>query len=550
MVVEGEAVTVHDLAPVAGLLVGRGADVGIQLTDPSASVRHARLHVENGRVAIEDLGSRNGTQVRGERIGVNELVPLVPGDAALLGSAVLIVQVANRALVRRRVWSHEYFELRVAEECEVSSGGRATFSVARIDVGRAVSSEEFMDRALDALRPSDVVGEYGPGAFEILLRRATPAVAESILATVATKVHSGEPKPKVAFAHFPGDGQGAHALIEKACGGVRASAGASPRPGIVILDEHMKEIYLLAEKAASRDISILILGETGVGKEVLAETIHRASKRVGGPFLCLNCAALAENLLESELFGHERGAFTDAKATKTGLLESAAGGTVFLDEIGEMSPTMQAKLLRAIETRQIMRVGGLRPVPIDVRFVAATHRDLVQEIRERRFRSDLYYRLNTLVLSIPALRERVSEILPLCEGFLEQLASREGTRRAPRICEAARRLLESYPWPGNVRELRNVMERALLLSDGGEIEPEHLPLEMLRMDARPLVLEQPIDGDGDRWNREEKAERARILEALRAEGGNQTRAARRLGMARGTLLSRIDAYDIGRPQKR
>ena len=252
-------------------------------------------------------------------------------------------------------------------------------------------------------------------------------------------------------------------------------------------------------------------------------------------------------------FGYERGAFTDAKAGKPGLLESAQGGTVFLDEIGEMSPTMQSKLLRVIDAKQVTRVGGLRPIPIDVRFVSATHRDLVQEIRDKRFRSDFYYRINGLRLEIPPLRERLSEIRPLSEGILEQLAREEGMRAAPRLTHDALALLETHAWPGNIRELRNVIERAWILADGTDIEPDHLPLET--MQSQPTSRDEAIDsGDvnasDDRWNREEQSERARILEALRREGGNQTRAARRLGISRGTLLVRLQRFEIIRPQKR
>jgi two-component system, NtrC family, response regulator AtoC len=555
LVVEGDSVTLHDLPDLASILIGRGAQVDIQLADPSASARHARLYVDGDSILIEDLASRNGTQVRGQRITADARVPLATGEAAMLGSAVLIVQHQSAGSKRRRSWPHGYFEMRLTEECELSGGGNATFSVARLDFDRGLSADAFVEAAESALRPSDIIGIYGPGAFEILFRRTTPEGAQGALEILLAKLASLAPptvEPRVAFAHFPADGQTAHALVEKACAGVRPSPVAAPRPGIIVLDPRMWEIYRLAEKAAAGSINVLILGETGVGKEILAETIHRASKRAERPFLCLNCAALTENLLESELFGHERGAFTDAKTAKPGLLETAAGGTVFLDEIGEMSPTLQAKLLRVIETKEVTRVGGLRPTAIDVRFVSATHRDLVEEIREKRFRSDLYYRLNGIGLEIPPLRERASEIRPLCEAFLAQFAETPAPGPAPRLTEEAISILESHVWPGNIRELRNVMERALLLSDGGDIEPDHLPIDILR--ARPNPAPVSIDDlsveSDDRWNRQEKAERARIVEALKAEGGNQSRAARRLGMARGTLLVRLETYNIGRPIKR
>jgi DNA-binding NtrC family response regulator len=562
VVVEGDSVTVHDLPGIGSVLIGRGPEASVKLIDPGSSARHALLHLENGQIAIEDLASRNGVQIRGQKIPAEQKTPLAPGEAALLGSAVLLVQRKSRGLQVRRPLPHGYFELRLAEECELAraGGAAARFSLARLDLDRGVSSETFVESATAQLRPADIVGTYGPSAFEILLRRTPRDDAERALEPLRVRLAELGAKPRLSLASFPADGQTAHTLIEKACAGLRPVASQATRPGVIIHDERMREVYRLAEKAAGGTINVLILGETGVGKEVLAETVHRASKRASGPFLCLNCAAVTENLLEAELFGHERGAFTDAKATKPGLLESATGGTVFLDEIGEMSPAMQAKLLRVIETKQVTRVGAVRPVSIDVRFVAATHRDLVQEVREKRFRSDLYYRLNGLCLEIPPLRERTSEIRPLAEAFLAEMARAAAVPVPPKLTEDAAALLEAYAWPGNIRELRNVMERASLLSEGGEIEPEDLPLETLLEPAaagarivEAAGVSEP-DGDApetdDRWNREEKAERERILEALRAEGGNQTRAARRLGMARGTFIARIERFDIGRPQKR
>jgi two-component system, NtrC family, response regulator AtoC len=557
VIVEGDSVTVHDLPEAGSVLVGRGPEANVQLADPSASAQHARLHIAGGRITIEDLGSRNGVQVRGQRISAGEPSALAPGEAAMLGSAVLLVQRKSRRLQQRRPLPHGYFELRLAEECELAQGGGggATFSVARLDVEREGPADPFLETATELLRPSDIVGTYGPNAFEILLRRTTPEGAERALEPLRDKLRRLGANPRVSMAHFPSDGQTAHALIEKACAGIRPPAASAVRPGVIVLDERMRQVYRLAEKAAAGTINVLILGETGVGKEILAETVHRASKRTERPFLCLNCAALTENLLESELFGHERGAFTDAKTAKPGLLESASGGTVFLDEIGEMSATLQAKLLRVIETKQVTRVGGLRPIPIDVRFLSATHRDLVQEIRDKRFRSDLYYRLNGLSLEIPPLRERRSEIRPLADAFLADLSEQSGPARAPRVTDDAAALLESYTWPGNIRELRNVMERALLLSDGGDVEPDHLPLETLGQKAEPAL---PLAGGGlfdeaappeVALSPEQTAERARVLDALRAEGGNQSRAARRLGISRNTLLARLETFGIPRPQK-
>jgi len=556
--VEGDAITVHDLPDRGTLVIGRGEDVDVRINDPGASARHCTLHVEGGRVAIEDLGSRNGTQIRGQRIDAGERVMLAPGESALVAGAVLLLQRKNRQLQQRRSLPHGYFELRLAEECLLAKtgGGAPAFSIARLDIEGGRDADGFAAAAAELLRPADILGTYAPDAYEILLRRTAPAEAEGALAPLLRKLDELGAEPRVAYAHFPGDGRTAHALIEKACARLRPAPAGSAPPGAIVLDPRMRDVYRLAEKAAGRDINVLILGETGVGKEILAQTIHRASKRADRPFLSLNCGGVSETLRESELFGYERGAFTDAKVAKPGLLEMAEGGTVFLDEIGEMSPSIQAMLLRAIDTKQIMRVGGVRPKAIDVRFVAATNRDLVEEIREKRFRSDLYYRLNQISLEIPPLRERRSEIRPLAEAFLAELAG--GAAGAPRLSDEAVQLLESHAWDGNIRELRNVINRALVLCDGDTIEPEHLPLETLQRAASPARMPAADDAAAEilpppselSLTPEQRSERERIVAALQAEGGNQSRAARRLGMSRSTLGTRLDELGIPRPQKR
>jgi len=514
------------------------------------------VNFDRGGVTIEDLGSLNGTQVRGQRIAQGERVALAVGEAAMVASAVLVVQRKNKRLQQRRALPHGYFELRLAEECQRAAAREATsgFSVVRLDVEGELAAEDFAQAAADSLGAADILGMYAPNAYEILFPRV---VSKGDLTGLLEKVRDLGATVRLSFAHFPLDGRTAHALIAKACSGLRADAASTARPGIIVRDQRMREVYRLAEKAAVRDINILILGETGVGKEILADTIHRASKRAERPLLCINCGALNEGLRESELFGHERGAFTDAKSAKPGLLETASGGTVFLDEIGEMSLPMQAMLLRAIETKQIMRVGGRESRAIDVRFIAATNKDLVQEIKEKRFRSDLYYRLNGISLEIPPLRERRSEIRPLAEAFLLQLAPASGMAIVPRISDSAVDLLESYSWDGNIRELRNAMERALVLSDGGDVEPEHLPIETIRtladLDAAENVTVDDLADDPEllgRWSSEERMERARVIEALRLEGGNQTRAARRLGISRGTMVLRLETFKIRRPMKR
>jgi two-component system, NtrC family, response regulator AtoC len=315
--------------------------------------------------------------------------------------------------------------------------------------------------------------------------------------------------------------------------------------GRLVGGEAMQKVHALAERAAAGTINVLITGETGVGKELLAEAVHRASPRREGPYVCLNCAALSETLLESELFGHERGAFTGAVQAKPGLLETAASGTLFLDEVGELPLATQAKLLRVIETRQVTRLGSVRPRRIDVRFIAATNRELELEITRGAFRQDLYFRLNGITLTIPPLRLRVGEIRHLAETFVRQIC-RDLGRGVPIVPSSIIALFESYAWPGNIRELKNMVERAVLLCSGSVIGEEHLPLDKLM--PSPAVQNTPPP----RIETEEitaPTERDRIMTALAACAGNQSRAARLLGIPRRTFVSKLDTYQIPRPKK-
>jgi Nif-specific regulatory protein len=283
----------------------------------------------------------------------------------------------------------------------------------------------------------------------------------------------------------------------------------------------MQQVYSVIARAAPTDSTVLILGETGTGKELVARAIHRNSAREKGPFVAINCAALTETLLESELFGHERGAFTGAVAQKKGKLETADRGTLFLDEIGELTPALQAKLLRVLQEREFERVGGTRPIRVDIRILAATNRDLRSAAAERRFRSDLYYRLNVVTIKMPALRERREDLPLLANYFLERCAP--GVRKVSGISGRARACLAAYDWPGNVRELQHAIESAVILGTSELIQPEDLPEAV--WDATPAV-------DGDNANsyhvsvREQKSEL--ILGAIEEAGGNITEAAKLL----------------------
>jgi len=318
-------------------------------------------------------------------------------------------------------------------------------------------------------------------------------------------------------------------------------ASRAPSPFLPGASATMREVLHLAEIVAARDTTVLIVGETGTGKGLLARRIHDLSPRRGRPFVELNCAGLQKDLTESELFGHERGAFTGAAERKIGLFEAAHEGTLFLDEIGEMDPAIQAKLLKVLEEKRFRRVGGLAEIEVDVRLVAATHRDLEKDAAADRFRQDLLYRLNVFRIEIAPLRERPEDIPPLAAHLLER-HRRPGGEPA-RISAAAARLLADYRWPGNVRELRNVIERAVILCpDGGAIGPEHLHL-LESTGARPRAAAQTT-GVPRSTARLRDAERDHLETALRARDGNVQAAARDLGISRGTLYRKARKYGI------
>ncbi len=326
----------------------------------------------------------------------------------------------------------------------------------------------------------------------------------------------------------------------------------------VVCDPHMVELDQQLKRAAASPLSVLLLGETGVGKEVFARALHENSPRKDGPFIAVNCAALPENLLEAELFGHEKGAFTGAVQSQNGLFESADGGSLFLDEIGELPLTTQAKLLRALEERKVVRVGGRSPREFDARLVCATNRDLEASAERGEFRSDLYFRIAGLSLFIPPLRERRLEILPLAELFLERVA-RELDREPLGLSPDVVTVLTQYSWPGNVRELRNTMQRAAVLAEGDQVKLAHLPPKLRREQpgpgldpsevAEPAEAAAPLNRDMDRLRGEMRdLERQRILSALERCAGNQTRAAEELGISRRTLVNRLREFELPRPR--
>jgi len=331
---------------------------------------------------------------------------------------------------------------------------------------------------------------------------------------------------------------------------VLAAVSDDERP-LVARDLAMTTVMMLADQVAASEASILITGESGVGKEVMARYVHKKSRRADKPFISVNCAAIPENLLESELFGHEKGAFTGAVARRIGKFEEANGGTLLLDEISEMDQRLQAKLLRAIQEREIDRVGGARPVKVDIRILATSNRDLTVAVRDGIFREDLLYRLNVVNLRVPALRERPADVLALAEYFVKKYAAANALPERPLSAEAKRRL-SAHRWPGNVRELENAMHRAVLLSSGPEIEDDAIRLP----DGQPMAA--PMDTGSQAANRAVQAadmaarafvgqtvaevEQQLILDTLTHCSGNRTHAANILGISIRTLRNKLKEY--------
>ncbi len=426
--------------------------------------------------------------------------------------------------------------------------GRADGNTVRID-DPAVSRTHAVLHLGDRMEIEDLGGANGifipdrpgPGITnqtlnvrQVVRRRAALAIGDRILLGTTSAV----------VRHAPAVG-----LPDLAVAGLADA-------GVIVRDAAMRAIYQQAARAARSQISVLLLGETGVGKEVLARAIHAHSARSQGPFLGVNCAALTESLLQSELFGNEKGAFTGASAARAGIFEAASGGTVFLDEIAEMPVGMQAMLLRVLEERVVTRLGSTRARPVDVRFLAAANRDLEALSQRGGFRNDLYFRLAGMSLTIPPLRDRPQEIESLARIFVSA-ASDQLERATPLVVSpAALELLSAYSWPGNVRELRNAIDRAAVLCEGDTILPEHLPPSVQRRAAPPGEVAPPgpgveSPGQGRSLGGEIKTlERARIVEALDRCAGNQSQAAELLGISRRTLISRLAEFGLPRPRKR
>jgi two-component system, NtrC family, response regulator AtoC len=324
---------------------------------------------------------------------------------------------------------------------------------------------------------------------------------------------------------------------------LRARQAQPYGPGSIVGEStSMKTVRALLERIATSPAStVLLTGESGTGKDLAAKVLHYSSNRASKPFMNITCSALPETLLESELFGHERGAFTGADRQKRGLIESADGGTVFLDEIGEMVPLLQAKLLRFLEEKSFKRVGGSQDIKVDVRVVAATNRSLQEEVKKGHFREDLFYRLNVMSVPLPPLRERKGDIAPLINHYIDTFNT-EFRKKIRGVTPAAMAALEAYPWRGNVRELRNALERAMLLADGNELNESHFPMLVTSEGELSTAMGLPVEGINL-----EALEQSLVVQALERSGWNQTKAATLLGLNRDQIRYRIEKFDLHKP---
>ncbi|AGC42864.1 Fis family transcriptional regulator [Myxococcus stipitatus DSM 14675] len=556
MVIEDHSCFVVQLPASGQLDIGRAPDCAIQLRDEGVSRRHASLVIEGDGVSLVELGSHNGTRVND--LPVQGTTRLFPGDAVSLPGTLLVLHAPPRSASDVRPVSLTHFRQRLTAEVARSLEYGRVFSVGMIELSTPERLPRDLRSIIQGLRPMDLLGWDGERELRVLLPELSRASALMTMKGLADLVREHDPSARAGVASCPEDGSDAEMLLNQSRGAVHKSspgevvstAPFEERLGdrtVLYCDASIRAVYDLLRRVAPTNLPVLVFGESGSGKENAAFAVHHWSERRNGPFIPVNCAAIPESLVESELFGVDKGAVTGVSERK-GLFEQAAGGTLFLDEIGELSPQAQPKLLRALEERRIRRVGGTQERRVDVRLVAATHRDLPQEVKQGRFREDLFYRLRAATVVLPPLRDRPRDVPVLAQAFLASTLARQGRSHIP-ISPAAMRLLETFDWPGNVRELKSAMEVAAALAvDASVLEPSHLPGWVAprqehsrpseRASPRFRILEEEL----------EELEFRRIDEALAATGGVQTRAAELLGMPRRTLVSKLKGAERRPPE--
>ncbi len=559
------------------LVIGRIPPADVVVDHDSISREHARVVLREGRVWVEDLGSTNGTRLEGKRI---DQVEVSPGQALALGAVPAAVQLLGSMEDRQfGLFGHESFLLDL--EAEVVRAHAFHRPVALVMLRDASPPSEalgawFADLQ-EHLRPFDRLAYYGSGLVEVLL----PEVGQTRARDLVTRVRASRSTIVAGIAVFPDHASSAGELLEVTLRSVQRASVRRPvlggrtdhdgqrvsldddSDGPVVHNLKMKEVFGMAARVSGSSVPVLITGETGTGKELVARAIHDASPRARNPMITINCAAIPDNLVESTLFGHERGAFTGAARRQSGVFEAADGGTVFLDEVGELPAAAQAALLRVLETRRFCRVGSTREMEVDVRLLTATHRDLEAMCGSGAFREDLLYRINTIRIDVPPLRDRLDDIEPLAHRFVRRAAA-EYELSVHDIDPRALDRLWHHPWPGNVRELRNVIERAVVITSSHSIRVEDLPAILQRPEGNlgdtsttainivadpslaPALVQLPV-GDIDLRDELKRYEVDLIEAALRRHEYNRAPTAKSLGVPLRTLAYKIRTLEIEEP---
>jgi DNA-binding NtrC family response regulator len=572
VVVEESSSFPFALPPRGEVLIGRGPEADLPLSERAASRRHATISIEDGQVRITDLGSMNGTLVNGDRLDGQR--QLLAGDTVTIGAAMMILYLPPGAAPGRQFTDAAALRRKLQEEIERARLFERSLSVVALLMPAAADRDSVGRRVDAALRPVDGAGWLSPTELAVVL----PEVEEEDAADLTRRLLAGVGvlglEVRGGFAAYPNSACDADALLAAARAAARgASSGDVADPDaaarveigdrrVIVADPATVGLMELIRRLARTDLPVLVQGETGVGKENAAYALHWWSNRRQGPFVAVNCATFTDTLVESELFGSEKGAFSGAVTTRPGLLETAAGGTIFFDEIGELPRALQPKLLRVLETKRAMRVGGTRERELDVRVVAATNRNLRDEVRAGNFREDLLFRLNAATVVLPPLRNRPREIAVLARSFLADACRRLAI--SPRsFSGASLHTLTAYPWPGNVRELKNVVEYLAATAIEEMIEVEAVRARLASLEPAPLPATEPAPGlevseppparrptpSGNFTpiaDEVRELEKRRMTEALEATSWVQTRAAELIGMPLRTFQQKAKQYGLGR----
>jgi DNA-binding NtrC family response regulator len=536
------------LAEGRSLVIGRSPPADVTVRDNSLSRRHASVELAGGEIWVEDLGSTNGTWVDGEKI---ERVKVEPGGEITFGAVTASVHTLKDHTPGLQ--SHDRFQqILEAEAARARAFGRSlALLMLRPKKRKEAHVSRWFPQIEEHQRPFDLAGLYSSDTVELLLPEADEARAREF----AEAVSQGATPLLCGLGVLPDHAASAEELLDVTRSALQRANTKTPfqtatpldepaeeaTAGLVVHSQAMQEVYKTVERLAATAIPVLIIGETGTGKEVVARAVHQNGKRKDKPIRCVNCGGIPSQLVESTLFGHEKGAFTGAEKQSAGVFESADGGTVLLDEIGELPPAAQAALLRVLETKRFTRVGSTKEIEVDVRILAATNRDLEAMVKSSDFREDLLYRLNAMTLKLPPLRDRLEEIEPLTRHFMRQ-AAQANDLQIDQIDPDALSLLKRYSWPGNVRELRNAIERAVVIAQEKAITTDDLP-ERVR-DLQPPEPAPEPEGDIDLKVEVNRYEAKLIVRALDRCKWDRTVAAQTLGIPLRTLSHKMQVYGI------